>query len=423
MGKTEIIRNKQGIFSPLLIGEYERLRKEALVALYSVPGDPRKAPDDMNVPQYAKIREELGELEAVRQSMLNPYDIHATCEVPGRLALVRKMTPHGMNEMTVMAQEGYDNQPIDNLFGFGSEIRQSFHRVGCAFSTYSEGKGLYPIISFTYDPKTKDRKAAQSVKIFHLQLTARSLEELNQIRTQVKSLDNLNSDVESRQFIDESSVVISLILNDYFEAYPLTSLKPIAPFSIDGCSNIRFNVGKNWEDILNPSFDTNFAKIHNVMNSIYEQFAGATMSGDTGYWKRPEISLEKAGIYTDHLTWMKDETRQLFMHFLSQLRPTYLNNIERLKRLNLLSHIYPLANFCYGAAINRNKNGDLLLSIIPKIFSETGGTGLQYMDPVGGGVHVRVGRGRGLYTPDQLEQKINFEKDCTQSILEQLAIH
>jgi hypothetical protein len=399
--------------SPLLLPEHEAIWLGALVAEHSVQGDPRRPPG--NPPLYKESLAELGELEAVRRSMLNPYDIHATCEVPGRLALVRKMSPHGAYEMTVMAQDGYDGVAVDTLFGFEPAVRKSFYDVGAAFAEFSEGNGLYPVVSYTYDPLTHDRKAAQSVKIFHMQLTARSSEELEQMAQGAHPLAE-HSVAQRRQLIDESSVVYSLVLADYFAAHPIGSLVPIPPFSEDGCSNLRFRVGDNWSDVQSDEFDQNLRAIHTAMNNLYADFANATMSGQTGDWERPVLSQDKARDYIEGLAWMQPSTKEATQHFIAGLRVEYLQRVEMLKRLGLTAHVYPLAGFCYGAAVNKNNRGELMLSIRPQQFADTGGTGLQYIDPAG--AHVKMDRGSGMYNEDELAAKVAFEQACVASIVQ-----
>jgi hypothetical protein len=226
--------------SPLLTPELEAQRLGSAVVLHSVKGDSRMPPG--NSPKYNELLEEYGEVEAVKRAILNPFDIHAVCEGPGRIALVRKMSPHGMNEMTVIAQDGYDDGPVSSLFDFSDDVRQSFYSVGAAFGEYAEQRGLYPIISYTYDPLTKDRYSAQSVKTFHMQLTARDEDELAQMRIKARPLAE-HDVLQRRQLIDETSIVYSLALQDYFAAHQVEGLEPVPPFSEDNCSNIRFRVG------------------------------------------------------------------------------------------------------------------------------------------------------------------------------------
>ncbi len=383
------------------------------VSQYSVQGDPRRAPN--GTPSYKDNREKLGELEAVRQSILTPFDIHAECSGPGRLALIRKLIPHGMNEMTVMAQEGYDDEAIDNLFGFPPEIRSSFYSAGAAFAHFSEANGLYPVISYTYDPLTRDRKAAQSVKNFHLQLTARTPEELASMQRDMSPLVEHKSSVERRQLVDEAAVVGSLVFNDYFIAHPLDSLQPIAPFSQDACSNIRFEVGKEWEDIKKASFDNDLKLMHVAMNEIYKTFSQSTMIGENGQWRRQKVVKQQAYQYLDTLTWMQDSTRDAMKYYIAGLQEEYLDKVSLLKARGLTSHIYPLSGFTYGATLTRGNEGLILLSIRPMVFAEAGSTGLQYLDPVGG--HVRMMRNAGEYNDDELREKMEFETNCVAYIV------
>ena len=400
--------------SSLLPSDLEASWLATPVAKYAVQGDPRRAPN--GTPSYKDNREKLGELEAVRQSILNPFDIHAECSGPGRLALIRKLIPHGINEMTVMAQDGYGDEAIDNLFGFSAEIRSSFYGVGAAFATYSEKNGLYPVVSYTYDPFTGDRKAAQSVKNFHLQLTARTPQELVTMQYEVRPLAQHKGSVERRQLVDEAALIGSLAFNDYFMAHPLGSLQPIAPFTRDTCSNIRFEVGDNWDAIKHSKFDEDLREMHRAMSDIYRGFSEPTMMGENGQWQRQRVIKEQANQYLDTLPWMQDSTREAMKYYIDKLQEKHLDRVAMLKASGLTSHIYPLNGFTYGATLTRGNEGGILLSIRPMVFAEAGSTGLQYLDPVG--AHVRMMRNAGEYNEDELREKMEFETNCAAYITE-----
>lgn len=399
-------------YKGLLLTDLESSRLQSLVSYYSVKGDPRKSPGGLG---YKETREELGELEAVRKSMLNLFDIHAECEGEGRLALVRKMSPHGMNEMSVFAQEGYGGIPINNLFDFAPEVRKSFYHTGASFSSFSENVGLYPVVSYTYDPHTYDRKSPQSVKIFHLQLTARSTEELSVMKKNRCTLEDIPSSVDRRQLIDESSVLFSLAIGDYLEVNPLKSLTPIAPFSEDGCSNIRFNIGQSWDSLLNQEFDIDLGKLHKFVTGLYMDFSDKALSGTVGRWNRPSILRDEAFNFIDNLDWMHGHTKDSFKHYISGLNNRHLRNIDLLKKHKLTTHLYPVAGICISTTITRAKQGDIRLSIRPQIFAEAGATGLQYLDPID--AQVKINRGEGWYDESELRDKIKFEKDCANYIV------
>ena len=393
--------------SALLPPELEAQRLQALGAEYSVKGDPRKPPG--NPVSYKDSRDDLGELEAVQRSILNPHDIHAMYDGPGDLALVRKSLPHGMYEMSVFAQAGYDGAAVDNVFGFAPEIRHSFWEVGARFSHFSEGEGRYPLLSYTFDPQTRDRKPPQSVKTFHLQLTARSQEELREMAADIHPL--VDYDVtQQRQLIDESSIVCSLMLGDYFRIHPVGSLIPIDPFTQDGCSNIRFCVGDTWDCVLTEEFDDNLRSIHETLVNLFADFTQATMSGSAGKWQRSIMDSEAAYTYIDGLEWMQPDTKTIVYHFITGLHTHHLRQIQTLQKLGMATHVYPVADFCYGAAINRNNTGQLMLSIRPQFFAGGGGTGLQYMDPIG--AQIMMTKGSGTYTDEEVETKAAFEASC-----------
>lgn len=400
-------------YSRLLTPALDARRMGARVVHFSVKGDPRTPPG--NPPLYRERLPVDGELEAVRKSMLNPYDIHDECEGPGRLALIRKASPHGMHEMTVIAQEGYpdDGSSISSLFDFDHDVRSSFYEAGAAFAEFSETNGLYPVISYTYDPLTTDRKSAQSVKTYHMQLIARSDEELTRMADTTRLLGE-HSTLQQRQVIDEASIVYSLALADYFTTHPVASLTPIAPFSEDGCSNLRFRVGESWRDITDANFDIQIREIHAKMNGLYTAFEEATMTGSTGHWDRPRLSPSKANDYIESLDWMQLETQKVFKHFISGLKISQLQRVGTLETTGMTAHIYPLAGFCYGTALNRGIDGSLMLSIRPQLFAETGGTGLQFIDPVD--AHVKMTRGAGIYNIDDLSTKELFEQECASYI-------
>jgi hypothetical protein len=251
-----------------------------------------------------------------------------------------------------------------------------------------------------------------------MQLIARSEEELAQMADIAHPLAEHNT-LQQRQVIDEASVVYSLALADYFTEHPVGSLAPIAPFSEDDCSNLRFRVGENWSDMTSAGFDEQVRTIHETMSALYTAFEKATMSGTTGYWKRPELSPTRASEYIDSLDWMQPDTKEIFKHFISGLQISQLQRVDELKANGTTAHIYPLAGLCYGTAINRSTDGSLMLSIRPQLFAETGGTGLQFIDPIG--AHVKMARGSGMYDTDDLLAKSSFERECASYIVDAMA--
>jgi hypothetical protein len=152
-----------------------------------------------------------------------------------------------------------------------------------------------------------------------------------------------------------------------------------------------------------------------MMSGLYAEFEDATMTGSTGYWERPEISQAKANEYVDSLEWMQVETKEVFKHFISGLQVSQLQKVDELKASGMTAHVYPLAGLCYGTALNRGVDGSLMLSIRPQLFAETGGTGLQFIDPIG--AHVKMARGTGMYDADDVSVKASFERECASHIV------
>jgi hypothetical protein len=232
----------------------------------------------------------------------------------------------------------------------------------------------------------------------------------------VRPLGDYESVLQRRQFVDESSIVYSLALYDYFTAYPVGSFKPIAPFTEDGCSNLRFQIGSDWNDILTEEFDKNLATIHQTLTDMFADFADTTMSGTTGIWQRPTMDSAAAHDYVNGLEWLQPNTRAILQHFISGLRGGHLQRAHSLQDLGLTSHVYPVANFCYGAAINKNTDGGLMLSIRPQFFAGGGGTGLQYLDPIG--AQIMMAKGSGMYNEHEVRTKEVFERRCAAYILQ-----
>jgi len=108
----------------------------------------------------------------------------------------------------------------------------------------------------------------------------------------------------------------------------------------------------------------------------------------------------------------------VFKHFISGLRVSQLQRVDELKATGMTAHVYPLAGLAYGTAISRNPEGGLMLSIRPQLFAETGGTGLQFIDPVG--LHVRMARGTGKYDDQEVLAKSEFEQECAAYMVEAL---
>lgn len=324
----------------------------------------------------------------------------------GHLSLYRKAFPHCLYGMMVVKNNNISEIGIND---FSEQERCDFFKITKEFAIFSESQGLYPNISWTYDPNTRDRKSGQSQLWYHMHLNSHTPESKRQILSEGKELKNFNGAETKRSFIDEFSILASLILKDYFEKSDIKLQGQIVgPFEFDNLPNFGIVAEQGWEYILSQEFNDDLLKVHNAILMIYEEVKTLLFIGDSGEWERPEKKEQK--IKSGEFAWMSPNTIEAINIFIQNLDTSLLKEKKELFKSNpkstLTSHLYPLGGPSYAITITKVDGGKILISVRPQMFSDTGAAGLHHVF----GTTVKLARGSEVYSDKELKLKTNFEE-------------
>lgn len=328
------------------------------------------------------------------------------------LSLYRKAFPHCLYGMMLVKNKNMSEIGVND---FSKEERGDFFRVAEEFAHFSESQGLFPNISWTYDPDTRDRKSGQSQLWYHMHLNSHTPESKKQILSEGKELRYFNGKETKRSFIDEFSILGSLILKDYFENSD-TKLqgKIIAPFEFDDLPNFGIVAEQGWEYISSQEFNDDLLKVHDAILMIYKEVRALLFVGDSGEWERPEKNGYKIG--PNEFSWMSPDTIEAINTFVENLDPRPLKEKKEWFRMNptssLTSHLYPLGGPSYAITITNVEGGRILTSVRPQLFSDTGAAGLHHVF----GTTVKLARGSETYSDEEIKLKANFENEFASSL-------
>lgn len=330
------------------------------------------------------------------------------CGNDSSFALYRKAFPHCLYGMMLLKNNN------DNQVGFNDyslRDRTSFLDIARKFAIFTERNNIYPNISWTYDPFTRDRKSGQSQLWYHMHLNSHTEETKSEILNKAKPLGEIEDKKTKRSFIEEFSIMSSFVLHDYLLNLDKSLAGKIEkPFEINGLPNLGVLYNENWDYLSADKFNHDLDIIHSSIVYLYELFRNILYTGERGIWQRPHRNSLK--LTREDFEWMTDETFLILDQFISNLDSELLNkNLSFFKsnpKSEITSFLYPLAGASYCISITRRQEDNkLLLSVRPQMFSDTGGAGLHYVF----GTTVKLKRGSETYTEKELADKYRFEND------------
>jgi hypothetical protein len=85
----------------------------------------------------------------------------------------------------------------------------------------------------------------------------------------------------------------------------------------------------------------------------------------------------------------------------------FLERFKQQPESSLTSFLYPLASPNYAITLTENQRSELVISVRPQLFSDTGAAGLYYVAQTA----VKLIRGSDSYTPEEMEAKTRFEAE------------
>jgi hypothetical protein len=322
------------------------------------------------------------------------------------VVMMRKAFPHCLYGLMLIKRENKDEVAITD---FNDADRYSFYKIAEEFAYFCESQNISPVISWTYDPETRDRKSGQSQLWYHMHLNSYAPEERQSVQKTRGELKNYKGKEAKRAMIDEFSVVSSVVLKDYLDKEGHVSVGDlVGPFEFGSLPNLGIVIPKGWEHLLSSEFDSDMKKIHDAVCYVYDLIKEKIFHHESDKWQRPIKSGIK--ITQKDFPWMSDKTLSVLNNFLDNLDPDLFKSHGEFFRKNpkskLTSHLYPLAGASYCTSITKVDGGKLLLSIRPQMFSDTGAAGLHYAF----NTTVKVERGSEVYSEEELRSKERFEK-------------
>lgn len=322
------------------------------------------------------------------------------------ILITRKAFPHSLYGMMLVKNHNTREVGIND---FPEQERYDFFKIAEEFARFSESKGLYPNICWTYDPDTVDRKSGQSQLWYHMHLNSHTPESKKQILSGSRELRSVSSKETKRSFIEEFSIVASLILKDFFEKSGVRLQgKTIAPFEFENLPNFGIISDKGWGYVLSKEFNDDLLAIHKAILMIYKEIKTLLFIGDSEEWKRPKKNGKE--IKPEQFPWMSLDTIETLKVFVENLDSTLLEKMKELFKDNsksgLTSHLFPLAGPSYAMTITKVRGDQILVSVRPQMFSDTGAAGLHHIF----GTTVKLARGSECYSKEELKSKIDFEE-------------
>ncbi len=115
------------------------------------------------------------------------------------ILMMRKANPHCLYDL-MLVKPGEPSSV--GIYDLSEKDRVSFYGVASNFAKFCESRGLYPNISWTYDPETKDRPGGQSQQWYHMHLNSRTEKEKREILENHQPLADIKSTETRRTLID-----------------------------------------------------------------------------------------------------------------------------------------------------------------------------------------------------------------------------
>lgn len=327
--------------------------------------------------------------------------------------LMDKLQPHSLKELMIISAAP------KTLFGIADhdkEARQNIFRIMSQFPQYAREQGLYPYVAFSYDPHTFDRESGQDEKRFHGHLIGRTQDEMENVVQKKVQLAQLAL-LRRRRLIDETTVLGSLIMYDYFaDNSDLSSMYPIKPFTKKNCPSLLFELRDGWETLTSEAFDKDFLRLHEGLSQTFDMLKKVTTEGETTIWQRRNVKdIDELGVKQKiiedltGITWMSQESLYTFVYFLHGIKKHFskwqIRAFQHPAFRDITTHVYPLADLCYSTAFFE-ENGRVYGVVRPQLFSDLGGAGVEYLE----GTATKLKRGVNIYSYAEMEERMAFQQ-------------
>lgn len=313
--------------------------------------------------------------------------------------LVDKGNPHALNELMVMSA-GRSMRP--GLHDHSSAFATALGALAACFAAHCEDFDLYPVVSWSYDPATRDRESIQGEKRFHAHLVGRTPRERALVAERARPAGELAAR-RRRRIVEEVSVLAAAMAADCFDLDALRVLAPIAPStSAAATATIQMRVDGGWAAFADGALYADLVYVHRKLRRVYDAIMQACGTGQAGDWTRPHIDPDRV---QDVRLPLRNATRDALGHYLTALRPDVIDQPAWQRRdRSTATHLFPLADLAYSVAFAADR-GILYAHVRVNVFSDLGGAGVTQID----GTTVKVKKNVGVAREDECAARTAFQ--------------
>jgi hypothetical protein len=317
--------------------------------------------------------------------------------------LLDKTHPHAQHEIMMMSAGArlrpglHDHSPVFTA-ALGALI--------ACFAGHCRAAGLYPVLSWSYDPATIDRESIQGEKRFHAHLIGRTRHELA-LAAGLALPAGAYPARQRRRTVDEACVLGAMLAGDCLAGVRLHALELIEPVSTpQATACLQLRVPRGWQSFTDAALFADLRALHRVLRGIYDATADACLTGRASKWQRPALNASRAGQVRLPLS---PASRDALAHYLAALKPGLLADTgfyAAPRNRDRTTHVYPLADLAYSVCFSEH-HGQLFGHIRLNVFSDLGGAGVSVIN----GTIVKVRKGAGTYDEEEFAARAAFQRD------------
>lgn len=234
--------------------------------------------------------------------------------------LIDKRHPHALFEIMLMsAGPALRSGLHDHSARFGGAVGA----LAVCFVEHCQDHGLYPTVSWSYDPATVDRESIQGEKRFHAHFVGRSADELARVAA-LATPAQAYPPPQRRRTVDEAGVLGALLAADCPAGIRMRTLRVVEPLSSPAATAaLQLRVCGGWAAFTDPALYADLRRLHGTLRHIYDRIAAACLTGSNGRWQRPTLWSNQMRDVDLPLT---PASREALGHYLSALRPSLLHD-------------------------------------------------------------------------------------------------
>jgi hypothetical protein len=317
--------------------------------------------------------------------------------------LLDKRQPHAQHEVMMMSA-GRRVRP--GLHDHSPSFTAALGAMTACFAGHCHAAGLYPVLSWSYDPATVDRESIQGEKRFHAHLVGRTGHELALVAGLTLPARAYPAR-QRRRTVDEACILGAMLAGDCLATVRLRTLELIEPLSTaQATACLQLRVPRGWHSFTDAALFADLRTLHGILREIYTAIAIACLTGAVGIWQRPVVDASRVGQVRLPLS---PVSRDALAHYLTGLQPGLLSQTEFYadpRNRQRTTDVYPLADLAYSVCFSEHC-GELFAHIRLNVFSDLGGAGVSVIN----GTVVKIRKGVGTYSREELAARATFQRD------------